>query len=101
MLINIPEGLNIHFFKIPNGDDIISNMKTQLEQIKNKYNKKINYMINFSCYNVLMDVIREDKIEEFSSILREIICCAGFFTYGEYYTVPVNHTMTLLIFFDD
>ena len=93
MVCNIPEGLPVHFFRT---DNIMERTKTQLENIRKKYND-INYMLSFACSNTYEDFNRESSAEEYAS-LYDGIDCLGFFTYGEYYTVPVNHTTTLLVF---
>jgi len=92
MVCNIPEGLPVHFYKVAN---ITESTRTQLENIRKKYNN-IGYMITLVCANVYEDVMQGTNVEEYASLYAGI-SCVGFCTFGEYYTVPVNHTTTLLI----
>ena len=93
MVCNIHEGLPVHFYKT---DNIVERTRTQIENIQKKYNN-ISCMLTLVCSNVHEDFKRESSMEEYAS-LYDGIACAGFCTYGEYYTVPVNHTTTILVF---
>jgi len=92
MICNIHEGLPVHFYRI---DNIVENTRSQLENIRKKY-KNIYGMLTLLCSNMYEDVKRETNVEEYSSLYGDIDC-VGFCTYGEYYTVPVNHTTTVLV----
>jgi hypothetical protein len=92
MICNIPEGLPVYFYEI---NDIIGNTRTQIENIRKKYNN-ISCMLTLLCSNMYEDIKRETTVEEYSSLF-DGINSVGYCTYGEYYTVPVNHTTTVLV----
>ena len=92
MIGNIPAGLSVHFYKI---DHIIERTRTQLENICKKY-PNMSYMLTLTCSNLWEDIKRETNVNEYFS-LYDCIKTFGYCTYGEYYTVPVNHTTTVLI----
>ena len=98
MLINIPEGLVVHFFKA--ADDIVLNTTSKIDDLLKKYNNDITSIIAFTCSARLGDAERSDKFEEYSQMYSKVPCI-GFYTFGEYFIVPVNHTSTLLILLNE
>jgi hypothetical protein len=97
MVCNIPEGLLTHFYKI---GDIIEDTQIQLIDLRKKYNDNIGCLFTFTCSNRHQDIISTSNSSKYENMFSDITK-VGFCTYGEYYTVPVNHTSTFLVLLEE
>jgi len=96
MVCNIPESLMVHFYKV---SDIIKDTGNYCNYLHQKYHN-VGLMLSFACLNRYEDIKSTKDIEKYLNIFNGIPI-AGFGAYGEYYTVPVNHTTTSLVLFKE